>query len=40
MENGVHSERLPTEEQLCSEFKVSRSTLRRALDELKRELVI
>ena len=40
IERGVYSEKLPTEEQLCSDFKVSRSTLRRALDELKRELII
>ncbi|MBN2220144.1 MAG: GntR family transcriptional regulator [Kosmotogaceae bacterium] len=37
---GVYSKRLPTEKELCNEFNVSRLTLRRALDELKRESVI
>jgi len=37
---GVYSKKLPTEKELCGEFKVSRLTLRRALDELKRESVI
>lgn len=37
---GVYSKKIPTEKELCNEFSVSRLTLRRALDELKREYVI
>ncbi len=37
---GLYSGKLPTEKELCAEFEVSRLTLRRALDELKRELLI
>lgn len=37
---GVYESKLPTEKMLCAEFDVSRLTLRRALDELKRESLV
>ncbi len=37
---GTYPVKLPTEKKLCDEFNVSRLTLRRALEELKRESII
>ncbi|AKI98287.1 GntR family transcriptional regulator [Kosmotoga pacifica] len=40
IEDGTYSKKLPTEKELCEEFEVSRLTVRRALDELKRERLL
>lgn len=42
IENGIYKrgDQLPTEKEICEMFNVSRTTVRRALEELKREGII